>query len=152
MKYHLAQLNIAYMKGEDINDPIMADFVALLDEINALAEQSEGFVWRLKDDSGNATNLEETGFDNPSVIVNMSVWESIEALEHFTYRTAHTAVMRDRKKWFEKMGKMHMVLWWIAADHQPSVLEAKERLELLQEKGATQQAFTFRERFEASSL
>lgn len=152
MKHHLAQLNIAYMKGEDINDPVMAEFVAQLDEINALAEQSEGFVWRLKDDSGNATNLEETGFDDPRVIVNMSVWESIEALEHFTYRTAHTTVMRDRKKWFEKMEKMHMVLWWVAAGHQPSVLEAKERLELLQELGATQQAFTFRERFEPINL
>ncbi|MEL6718804.1 MAG: DUF3291 domain-containing protein [Bacteroidota bacterium] len=149
MKYHLAQLNIAYMKGEDINDPVMVDFVAQLDEVNALAEQSKGFVWRLKDDTGNATNLEDTGFDDPRIIVNMSTWESIEALEYFTYRTAHTAVMRDRKKWFEKMEKMHMVLWWVAMGHQPSVLEAKERLELLQKYGATPQAFTFRERFDA---
>jgi len=152
MKHHLAQLNIAYMKGEDINDLIMEEFVAQLEEINALAEQSEGFVWRLKDDTGNATNLEETGFDDPRIIVNMSVWESIEALEHSTYRTAHTAVMRDRKKWFEKMEKMYLVLWWIAASHQPSVLEAKERLELLQEHGATPKVFTFRERFNATNL
>lgn len=143
--YHLAQLNIGKMKGATINDPVMAGFVAKLDEINMLAEASEGFIWRLKDDSNNATSFQV--FDDPTMIVNLSVWSSVEALEHFTYKTAHTKVMRDRKQWFHKMDTAYMVLWWIPAGHQPDLQEAKSKLEQLQQHGATPTAFTFQDRF-----
>ena len=96
----LAQLNISRMLAPDINHPIMADFVAQLDTINQLAEQSDGFIWRLKGDGNDATSLRP--FDDEQIIVNMSVWASPEALQNFVFRSMHTAVMKDRRKWFEK--------------------------------------------------
>ena len=140
-KYHLAQLNIAIMKYP-IDDPGMADFVARLDEINALAEASPGFVWRLKDESGNATNLNP--FDNPMYLINMSVWESIEQLKHYTYKSAHVEVMRLRKQWFHLMKEAHYVLWWIQAGQTPTLEEAKLRLEKLQKEGPSREAFDFK--------
>ncbi len=148
--HHLAQLNLALMKAP-MDSPLLADFVAQIDAVNALAEASEGFVWRLKGDNGDATEFRFEG--KPDLLINMSVWKSVEALEAFTYRnTAHLAVMRDRKKWFDHMERMHMVLWWIPAGHQPSLEEAKMRLEHLWEHGPTKQAFTFRTRFECPDV
>jgi Domain of unknown function (DUF3291) len=145
MKKHLAQLNISRIIPETMEDPIMADFVAQLDSINALAESSKGFVWRLKDDAGNATNLRP--FDDDRIIVNMSVWESVEELMDFAYKSAHTLVMKDRNKWFEKFGKPSTVLWYVEAGHMPTVEEARERLEYLQTNGASEFAFDFKNRF-----
>jgi hypothetical protein len=145
MKKYLAQLNIARMLSETINDPLMADFVAQLDTINNLAENSKGFVWRLKDDAGNATNIHP--FDDDRVVVNMSVWESIEDLMEYAYKSAHALVMKDRSKWFEKFGKPSMVLWYIEEGHIPTVQEARERLEFFQENGASEFAFDFKSRF-----
>ncbi len=144
MKKHLAQLNISRIIPATMEDPIMADFVAQLDTINALAESSKGFVWRLKDDENNATNFRP--FDDDRIIVNMSVWESIEELMDFAFKSAHTVVMKDRNKWFEKFGKPAMVLWYIDEGHIPTVEEARERLEFLQENGASEFAFDFRNR------
>lgn len=147
-KYHLAQLNIARMTGVDINDPVMLDFVAQLDEVNGLAESSEGFVWRLKDDSGNATNLNP--FDDVQLIVNMSVWENLAALERFVFKGRHLEVMRRRREWFQRFGKASMVLWWIPEGHLPTLEEANERLAYLQTHGASAYAFDFRHPFEAT--
>ena len=141
-KQYLAQLNIARMLGEDITDPLMADFVAQLDEVNALAENSEGFVWRLKDDDNNATSFRP--FDDNQVIVNLSVWENIEALKNFAYTGRHVEVFRNRRTWFEKAIEAMVVLWHIDVGHTPSVQEAKERLEYLREHGATDFAFGFK--------
>ena len=141
-KQHLAQLNIARMLGEDITDPLMADFVAQLDEVNALAENSEGFVWRLKDDDNNATSFRP--FDDNRVIVNLSVWENIEALKNFAYTGRHVKVFRNRRAWFEKAIEAMVVLWDIDEGHTPSVQEAKERLKYMREHGATDFAFDFR--------
>jgi hypothetical protein len=143
--YHLAQLNIARMIGADINDPIMTEFVAQLAEVNGLAEESAGFVWRLKDDSDNATALNP--FDDVQIIINMSVWESIEALEAFVFNGRHLEVMRRRREWFKKFGQAYMVLWWIPVGHEPNLLEAKERLAYLQANGASAYAFDFRQKF-----
>ena len=143
---HLAQLNIAQMKGENIDDPIMARFKAQLDEINALAESSAGFVWRLKDDTGNAMSIR--AFDDPKMAVNMSVWESLESLEAYVYSGRHVEVMKSRRDWFNKMATMHMVLWWIPVRHTPTTEEAKTRLEYLQEHGASKYAFSFRQKFD----
>ena len=144
-KQQLAQLNIARMTGVDINDPIMIDFVAQLDEVNDIAESSDGFVWRLKDDSGNATNLNP--FDDVQMIVNMSVWENLEALERFVFNGRHLEVMRRRREWFLRFGKAYMVLWWIPEGHKPILEEANERLNHLQMHGATAYAFDFRNKF-----
>jgi hypothetical protein len=145
MKKHLAQLNIARMQSNSINDPLMADFVAQIDTINTLADNSKGFVWRLKDEEGNATNIHP--FDDDRIIVNMSVWESIEDLTEYAYKSAHAVVMKDRSKWFEKFGKPSMVLWYIDEGHIPTVQEARERLEFLQENGASEYAFDFKSKF-----
>jgi hypothetical protein len=144
--HHIAQLNIARAKAP-LDDPLLADFVAQLDDVNALAEASPGFVWRLKSDSGNATDIR--AYDDPLMIVNMSVWESIEALFDFAYRTSHTKVMNRRKEWFESLPGPHMVLWWIAAGTVPTVDEAKRRLDHLAVHGPTVTAFTFKARFTA---
>ena len=144
-KQHLAQLNIARMVGVDINDPIMADFVAQIDAVNAVAENYEGFVWRLKDESNNATNFNP--FDDVQLIVNMSVWENMETFERFVFNGPHLDVMRRRREWFHKFGKAYMVLWWIPEGHIPTLEEANERLSFLQKNGASPYAFDFRNKF-----
>jgi hypothetical protein len=144
-QYRLAQLNIAKMK-EPLESPTMADFVANLDRINAIAEQAEGFVWRLKDESGSAVALRPFGAD---VIVNMSVWADVASLSSFAFKSGHVEIMRRRREWFERMIEAHAVLWWVPKDHRPSVLEAKVRLNHLQKFGATPRAFTFKEAFPA---
>ncbi len=141
-QHELAQLNIGRPRGR-IDSPLMADFVNALDRINALAEASPGFVWRLQDDSGNATGLRPLGDDT---IVNMSVWKDVEALHAFVYRSDHIDVMRRRREWFEKMD-LYMVLWWVPRGHRPTMTEAIERLEVLRERGPTPEAFTFRVSF-----
>jgi|SRR5580704_2441063 hypothetical protein len=112
MQYHLAQINIGRLIAP-IDDPKIAAFVAQLDPINALAEHSRGFVWRLQSASGNATDLVYN--DDPFVIVNMSVWESFEALRDYVYTSKHVEVLRERANWFEKMEKPHYCLWWVPA-------------------------------------
>lgn len=143
MNYHLAQLNIAQLLAP-IDSPQLKDFVDNLERINALAEQSEGFIWRLQTEEGDATALRPFGEE---VIVNLSVWENVEVLHQFVYRTAHAPIMSRRREWFARMANAYMVLWWIPEGHQPSVEEAKQRLDLLQAQGASAQAFTFKQIF-----
>jgi hypothetical protein len=142
-KFELAQLNIAVMKAP-LESPQMADFVANLDRINALAEAAPGFVWRLQTEEGDATALRPLG-DN--VLVNMSVWRDAAALNRYVYRSAHVEVMRRRKEWFERMGDASLVLWWVPQGHRPTLDEAKQRLDLLRAQGPSPRAFTFRAAF-----
>ncbi|MGA7416032.1 MAG: DUF3291 domain-containing protein [Bryobacteraceae bacterium] len=146
MPSQLAQINIARLVAP-LDDPRITDFVAQLDSVNALAEQTPGFIWRLKSDSGNATDVPYS--DDPFAIVNMSVWESVEALRDFTYMSRHIEVFRDRAKWFEKPDKPHYCLWWIPAGHIPTVAEGRLRLESYQKRGATPYSFWFSQRFPA---
>ena len=139
---HLAQVNIA-LPREPLELPLLAEFVAALEGVNALADRSPGFVWRLQTDDGDATGIRAFGDDR--LIVNMSVWESLEALRAFVYSGDHLAVMRRRRQWFERMGEVFLALWWVSIGHIPSVSEAEERLEHLREHGPTPYAFTFRE-------
>ncbi len=141
----LAELNIGRMKGENIDDPIMERFKAQLEEINALAEGSAGFLWRLKDESGDATNIR--AYDDPQMAVNMSVWEGFAALEAYVYSGRHVEVMKSRRDWFHRMD-FYMVLWWVPVGHIPTVEEAKERLDFLQNNGPSAYAFTFRQKFD----
>jgi len=142
-QYELAQLNIAMMK-EPLDSPRMADFVANLERINALAESSPGFVWRLETEEGDATALRPLG---DSTLVNMSVWKDVASLNHYVYKTAHVEIMRRRKEWFDRMSEAHMVLWWVPQGHRPSVVQAIERLQLLRTQGPGPDAFTFRHAF-----
>ncbi|GAB2585984.1 hypothetical protein Aab01nite_52180 [Paractinoplanes abujensis] len=143
--HHLAQLNIARLRAP-LDDPALADFVAQLPEINALAERTPGYIWRLQDDSGDATALRPFG---PDVIVNLTVWESVEALRTFTYRTDHLASLRRRRDWFLPMETPHLVLWWHPAGTLPDVAEAAARLEALRHNGPAPEAFTLRVPFPA---
>jgi len=144
MTHHLAQINIARLRAP-IDDPRIAEFVAQLEPINALADKAHGFVWRLQSSSGNATDIAYN--DDPFVIVNMSVWESIEALREFAYKSDHMKVFRDRPKWFEKMEKPSYCLWWVPVGHIPTVSEGRERLEHYQTHGATPYSFWFSQQF-----
>src|SRR5262245_52447199 len=121
-KMHLAQVNIARMKGP-LDSPVMAGFVARLDEINALADRSPGFVWRLQTGEGDATYLRP--YDDDRILFNLSVWESIEHLRQYVYRSAHAEVLRSRQEWFRKFESVHLALWWVPPGHLPSVDEAK---------------------------
>jgi hypothetical protein len=147
--FQLAQLNIARMLAL-LDSPTMSEFVARLDDINALADVAPGFVWRLQDAEGNATALRP--FDDDWLIVNMSVWESVEQLKAFTYNSNHAAVMRKRRQWFEPHTEMYFVMWWIPAGHIPTLPEAKERLKHLQQHGESEYAFTFRKVFEPQPI
>lgn len=128
-----------------LESPVMAGFVARLDEINALADRSPGFVWRLQTEAGNATYLRP--YDDDRILFNLSVRESIETLKAYVYRTAHAEMIRDRRSWFEQFDRPFLALWWVPAGHIPSVDEAKERLEHLEAHGPSQFAFTFRAPF-----
>lgn len=143
--YHLAQLNIALMKAP-LESPEMADFVANLERINALAEAAPGYIWRLQDEAGDATAIRPFGDD---VLVNMSVWQDVQSLSDYVYKSAHAEMLKRRREWFARVEQMHQVLWWVPAGHRPSVAEAAERLAYLREHGATAQAFTFRHAFAA---
>jgi hypothetical protein len=144
MDYQLAQINIGRLIAP-IDDPRIAEFVAQLEPINALADQAPGFVWRLQSASGNATDIAFN--DDPSIMLNMSVWESLEALRDYAYKSDHMKVLRDRAKWFEKMDKPYYCLWWVPAGHLPTVAEARERLEHYQKHGATPFSFWFSQPF-----
>ncbi|GHE21460.1 DUF3291 domain-containing protein [Halomonas urumqiensis] len=144
-KPHIAQLNIATLAAP-LDSPPLSDFVANLDRINALAEASAGFVWRPQTDDGDATGID---FFGPDKIVNLSVWDSIEALHDYVYRSAHIDIMRRKKEWFHTMREAHMVLWWVPAGHLPSIEEAAQRLEMLRARGPSAEAFTFKRAFPA---
>ena len=145
-RYHLAQANIAKLIAP-LEDPRIEGFRVQLDPINALAERSPGFVWRLKSDSGNATDIQ--AFEDPNILLNMSVWESMGALQQYVYKSAHVGVLRDRKQWTEKMEGPILVLWWVAAGHAPAPQDAVAKLAHLKQHGPTPEAFTFRHPFPA---
>jgi hypothetical protein len=143
-QYELAQMNVARLRAP-LDSPQLADFVGALDRINTVADGSPGFVWRLQDDSGNATALQPMGED---IIVNMSVWRDPQSLQAFVYRSDHAGVMRRRREWFEKMD-LYMVLWWVPRGHRPAPDEGIERLNLLRSRGPSADAFTFARLFPA---
>lgn len=144
--HHLAQVNIGRLRAPT-DDPLVADFMNALDEINALAERSPGFVWRLQTDEGNATALRPYA-DDDSILINLSTWASIDALSDYVYRSDHTGFLRRRAEWFERMEELILALWWVPAGHRPTEAEAVARLDHLRQHGPTAHAFTFRHRFD----
>jgi hypothetical protein len=144
--YELAQLNIGVIKGP-MDSPVMVEFAANLERINAIAETAPGFIWRLQTEDGDATDIRP--FEDENILVNMSVWLDIESLSAYVYKSGHVEIMRRRREWFERMDQAFLVLWWVPKGHRPTVAEAIEKLELLRAKGATAAAFTFRQPFPA---
>jgi hypothetical protein len=145
-KFHLAEVNIGRLL-QPVDHPQIADFVASLDRINALAEDQPGFVWRLTGDGNDATDLKPDPTDD-LLAINLSVWTDIESLGAFVYRTAHRDIMRRRREWFEAM-EVYMALWWVPVGHTPTIAEAMARVALLRQMGPTADAFTFRHPFPA---
>ena len=143
-KFHIAQVNIARMKTA-LDDPAMSGFVARLEEINALADRSPGFVWRLQTSEGDATYLRP--YEDNRILFNLSVWKTIEDLKHYVYRSVHVELLRQKHAWFEKFAGTYLALWWVPAGHVPGVDEAKKRLAHLAEKGPTPFAFIFSKPF-----
>lgn len=143
-RFHLAQLNIGRMRGP-IGDPVMEGFRSQLEAVNAIADRSPGFVWRLQTEDGDATAIR--AYEDPLLAVNLSVWESLDALHAYVYAGAHLGVLRDRKQWFDPASDHILVLWWVPAGHLPPLDEAKAKLEQLRAQGPSPDAFTFRKAF-----
>ena len=139
--HHLAQVNIGRLKAP-LDSPTLAGFVARLDEINALADRSPGFVWRLQTEEGNATYLRP--YEDERILFNLSVWQTLDALRHYVYKSAHAELLRQRQDWFTRFEGAFLALWWVPAGHVPSVEEAKGRLAHLETHGPTPFAFTFK--------
>ena len=145
MAYELAQLNIAQMQAP-LDSPELADFVGNLDRVNALAEQSPGYRWRLQTEEGNATGIREFGDD---YLVNLSVWEDVESLRAFVYSAEHVAFMRRRREWFASMREAYFVMWWVPTGQWPDIKEARDRLQTLRTRGPSEDAFTFQHNYPA---
>jgi uncharacterized protein DUF3291 len=150
MSFELAEVNIARLVAP-IDGPVLADFVALLDPINALADAAPGFVWRLQTDEGNATAIKAFEWDaaeSAGVIINLSVWTDVENLAAFVFGDMHREVMRRRREWFHRMTDAYTVCWWVPAGHRPTPAEAEDRIRNLRANGPNPDAFTIRERFD----
>jgi hypothetical protein len=145
---HLAQVNIGRIRAP-LDGAVMAGFVSRLDEINALAEKSPGFVWRLQTQAGNATALRP--YDDDRILINMSVWEDLESLRAYVFDSSHRELLVKRREWFERFEGVYAALWWVPVGHEPTADEARQRLALLAEKGPTARAFTFKAPFPAEA-
>jgi heme-degrading monooxygenase HmoA len=146
---HLAQVNIARMRAP-LTESVMAGFVARIEALNALADGSPGFVWRLQGSEGDATYLRP--YDDDRLLFNLSVWETLERLKQYVYGSVHVEVMKQRHSWFDTMTVAYLALWWVPIGHVPSVEEAKERLEALRITGPTPFSFTFKQSFPAKEI
>lgn len=136
--HHLAQINVAKSRF-DQDDPRFAGFTGKIDAVNAVAERAPGFIWRLKSDAGNAMDIQAT--DDPRFLINMSVWESAEALEDFVWKTIHVKVYDQKAEWFPTLDTPHMAFWWVPVGHGPSVSEGMSKLDSLRLHGPTSEAF-----------
>lgn len=146
VSYHLAELNIARCRAP-LDSPLMRGFVEQLDTLNTLADVSPGFIWRFKTEEGNATSVRP--YNDPLIIVNLSVWKDPESLKAYAYKSGHAAAYKQRSEWFEHLKGPPLVLWWIPAHTLPSVEDGRRRLELLEANGPTREAFTFKSVFPA---
>jgi hypothetical protein len=141
---HLAQLNVAHL-AHDLDHPDLQPFVSALDSVNADADAAPGFVWRWDEDEPSLARIRLFGRD---MIVNLSVWTGLDALEAYVYGDAHLAVLRQRRSFFTRMSTPNLVLWWVPEGHVPSLPEARERLDRLEADGPTAYAFTMRQAFD----
>lgn len=143
---HIAQLNIARALHA-MDAPEMREFVDAIEAVNQVADSSPGFVWRFQDEPGNAPGL--STFDDPHLLINLSVWETVEQLRDFMFNSLHLDYLKRKKAWFEKLPEASFVMWWVAEGHVPTLQEAQQRLEQLRREGETASAFSFRSIFSA---
>ncbi|MEW7289249.1 DUF3291 domain-containing protein [Aquimarina sp. 2304DJ70-9] len=143
-KKYIAEINLAKMKAP-LDSPILKEFVDFLEPINKLADESLGFVWRLKDDEGNSFASTASQLEDDMILVNMSVWKDLEALKSYTYDTAHSYFVRAGRKWFKRMKSPHVALWWVDHDQIPTVEEALSKIKLIEKHGPTSEAFNFKQ-------
>ena len=146
MKFYLAQANIARFKA-NLDNPIMKEFVDFLEPVNKLAEESPGFVWRLKDEQGRSASYIESPFGDEVMAVNISVWENLDVLQDLVYGTVHSYFLRNKKRWFDLKGPSQFVMWWIPQGEIPSLKMAKKKLELLETNGSSPEAFSIKEMY-----
>jgi Domain of unknown function (DUF3291) len=150
MDYVIAQVNIGRLVAP-LDSPQLAGFVSQLDSVNAIADAAPGFLWRLQTEDGNATALRAFEADaegaDGGILINMSVWESVEALAAYVYGDAHLAVLRRRREWFERLQDAYTALWWVPRGHVPTIHEAEDRVKHLRAHGPTPSAFTLKVHF-----
>jgi hypothetical protein len=140
-KMHLAELNVGRLLAPT-DDPRVAEFMAALDRVNGMGKRMPGFVWMMEGSGEPGTgNTEAKIGGDPQYVSNLTVWESVETLENFVWNTVHRAFYERRQEWFEVLGKMHFVMWWVPAGHRPTLDEALERLEHLRAHGDSDHAF-----------
>ncbi|MER6513798.1 DUF3291 domain-containing protein [Nonomuraea sp. NPDC001636] len=145
---HLAQLNVAHLRAP-IDAPELAEFVALLEPVNAVADEAPGFVWRMKESESDPTATVVHGYGD-HLLINFSVWESLQTLWDFTYRSVHLGVLRRRREWFLRVAEPYMVMWWVPEGHIPSLAEGMRRLERLRTEGPSPEAFTYKDSYDSS--
>lgn len=146
--FHLAQANIARFKAP-LTEPVMKEFVDFLEPVNRYAEESRGFVWRLKDEAGRPASYIESPFKDDMMAINISVWEDVDSFKDFVYGSVHSYFLRNKKKWFDLKGTSLFVMWWLPAGQVPTLQMAKEKLEALEANGPSPSAFTFKEFYDA---
>ncbi|MFI7469395.1 DUF3291 domain-containing protein [Nonomuraea sp. NPDC049646] len=145
---HLAQLNVAHLRAP-IDAPELAEFVALLEPVNAVADEAPGFVWRMKESESDPTATVVHDYGD-HLLINFSVWESLQTLWDFTYRSVHLGVLRRRREWFLRVAEPYMVMWWVPEGHIPSLAEGMRRLERLRTEGPSPEAFTYKDSYDSS--
>ena len=143
--WHLAQFNVATAKFDD-DDPRLAEFIDNLDRINTLGDESPGAVWRFQSESGNSVDVK--AYDDPRILLNLTVWEDVKSLWDYVYKTDHVEFLRRRTEWFEVESHAMLVMWWVPAGHNPTPAEGVERLEHLREHGPSPYAFSFRDNYD----
>ena len=148
-RFHLAEFNVSRLLAP-LDSPQLREFVAFLGPVNAFAEQSPGFVWRLTAPDGQSSSYLPSPFTDPMMITNLTVWTDIDALRGFTFQTVHKYFLQSRRSWFERLASRGLVLWWLPAGHDPTLDEAMARLNLLEELGPTKEAFTFQDAFDSA--
>jgi len=138
---HLAELNVGRLLAPT-DDPRVADFMGALDRVNGLGKRMPGFVWMMQGSGAPGTGNTEAKIDgDPQHVSNLTVWESVETLEAFVWNTVHRTFYERRSEWFEVLGRMHFVMWWIPAGHRPTLEGALARLAMKQEQGDSDEAF-----------
>ncbi len=145
--FHIAEFNISRLKAP-LDSPVLKEFVDFLDPVNAFAEQSPGFVWRLTSADGQAASYLPSPYEDAMMITNLTVWTDLESLRTFAYQTVHRSFLQSRRKWFSRFVGHPLVMWWVPAGHLPTLDEAKDKLHLLDERGSSDVAFTFQAPFD----
>lgn len=148
MKHYLAQANIARFKAP-LGSPLMKEFVDFLEPVNRFAEESKGFVWRLKDEEGRSASYIESPFNDEMMAVNISLWKDVASFKNFVYGSVHSYFLRNKKKWFDLNGTSQFVMWWLPEGSTPTLEMAKEKLNDYEKRGASPDAFTFKEFYDA---